>query len=78
VRYLFSVDAKKSAAFCYDVSYKFYFKERRDVKDALIFLQLCVDANYKDSRILAAAAEVYDANGDKQKAYDIRRRLQTS
>jgi len=75
-KYLFSVDAKKAADFCYEAGYKFYFKERRDVKDALIFLQLPVDANYNDPRILSAAAEVYEANGEKEKASDIRKRIQ--
>jgi hypothetical protein len=74
-QYLFSVDAKKAADFCYETGYKFYFKERRDIKDALIFLQLCVDANYNDAQILSAAAEVFEANGDKQKADEIRKRI---
>jgi hypothetical protein len=45
------------------------------IKDALIFFQLCVDANYNDPQILSAAAEVYEANGEKEKASDIRRRI---
>jgi protein O-mannosyl-transferase len=75
-KYLFSIDAKKTAEFCYTAGYKFYFKERKDTKDALIFLQLPVDANYNDPRILSAAAEVYEASGDKEKATDIRKRIQ--
>jgi protein O-mannosyl-transferase len=74
-KYIFSIDAKKAADFCYEAGYKFYFKERKDTKDALIFLQLCLDANYNDPRILSAAAEVYEANGEKEKASDIRRRI---
>ena len=75
VKYLFSVDANSSANFCYRIGYLFYYKKRKDLSNALKFLQICVDMNYKDQKILYATAEVYEAYGNKKKAEEIRKSI---
>jgi hypothetical protein len=75
VKYLFSVDATRAADFCYQVGYQFYYKKRKDLSIALRFLQICIDMNFRDQKILYATAEVYEANGDKKKAEEIRKSI---
>jgi hypothetical protein len=50
VKYLFSVDANRAANFCKRVGYEFYYKKRKDLSNALRFLQMCIDMNSRDQR----------------------------
>jgi hypothetical protein len=75
VKYLFSVDANRSADFCYRIGYEFYYKRRKDLSNALRLLQICVDMNYRNKNIMYATAEVFEANGDKKKAEEIRKNI---
>ncbi|HKB44418.1 MAG TPA: hypothetical protein VKC90_08505 [Chitinophagaceae bacterium] len=75
IKYLFSVDANRAANFCYKVGYQLYYKKRKDLSNALRFLQICIDMNFRDQEILYATAEVYEANGDKKKAEEIRKSI---
>lgn len=72
-RYAIKLDSKKLADFCYKIGYEFYFKERKDAKTALQYLEVCSNANYNDPTILNATAEVYEASGNKTKADQLRK-----
>ncbi len=68
----------KFAAFCHRRGYEFYWKEKKDVKSALEFLNYALDQKTEDTRILEDLAEIYLATGNVAKAAEMRQRAEIS
>lgn len=68
----------KYATFCHRIGYEFYFKEKRDIKSALEYLNYGIEIQTEDTRVLEDLAEVYQAAGDGAKAAEMRRRAEAS
>ncbi len=61
----------KINAFCYRMGYEYFFKEKKDNKNAIALLEHALATQTEDERVLRALAEVYDASGNPTKAAEM-------
>lgn len=64
----------KMASFCHRRGYEFYWKQRRDGKAALEFLNYALNQQTEDKRVLEDLSEVYQAMGNAAKAAEMQAR----
>lgn len=67
-------NSDKYISFCYRAGYEFYYQKKHDNNTALHFLQFGLDRQTEDVRILDAMAEIYAAQGQADKAAEMKKR----
>lgn len=68
----------KIHAFCYRMGYEYFYKEKRDVNNAISVLEHALGTKWEDERVLNALAEIYQATGNTAKAEEMKRRADAS
>jgi protein O-mannosyl-transferase len=76
--YLKGSSPNKYSSFCHRIGYDFYFKEKKDIKSALEYLNYGLLNQTEDTRILEDLVEVYTAMGNSAKAAEMRSRADIS
>ena len=64
----------KINSFCYNEGYEYFYKERKDNVNAAKILELALDTQTEDERVLRALAEVYRASNETSKAAEMEAR----
>ena len=64
----------KINSFCYRIGYEYFFKEKKDNENAIKVLELALDTQSEDERVLRALSEVYGASHDRIKAMEFQNR----
>ena len=70
----FNTDLPRTVEFCYEAGYNIFYKEKKDYKNALHFLQSGFDHAPSDTRFIKAIEEVYTQSGQKLKAEEWRKK----
>lgn len=68
----------KIHAFCYQMGYEYFFKEKGDINNAIAVLEHALPTQWEDERVLNALAEVYTAAGNTAKAAEMKSRAEAS
>lgn len=68
----------KIHAFCYQYGYEYFYKEKRDLVNAVKILEPALETKWEDERVLRALAEIYKAGGNPQKAEEMTQRADAS
>jgi protein O-mannosyl-transferase len=76
--YLKGSSPNKYTSFCHRIGYDFYYKEKKDVKSALEYLNYGLLNQTEDTRILEDLVEVYTASGNAAKAAEMQNRANIS
>lgn len=76
--YLKGANSDKYISFCHRVGYDFFYQQKKDPATALHFLQLALDRQTEDLRVLGDMAEIYTAQGDTVRAAEMQSRAATA
>ncbi len=64
------------STFCYDLGYGYFYKEKRDLPNAIAVMELPLNTLAESTSLLNALAEVYTAAGNTAKAAEMQQRAQ--
>lgn len=76
IKYLANTSGKPQAVsdFIYQLGYDYFFRDKKDLPNAIAVMELLLDTRAEDERILRALAEVYTAANNAQKAAEMQGR----
>ncbi len=63
--------------FVYQLGYEYFFKQKKDLPNAIAVMELLLETLAEDTRLLHALAEVHTAAGNTQRAAELRQRADT-